>query len=503
MPAIIRSAHPYDVLIVGSGIMGAAVAAEIRRQRPSARIGMIEAGPIMGTVPAQHLHDVAEPEQRAAYNAHTAAGVQSMYVGAATAGDFVDASATPGLYAFGALGNDADAMPAAATAWNVGGMGAHWTAACPTPWGDEIPTMIDSAEWDADFDRARDILRIGDALFGPTPAGQAVIDALTSEFGADSAGGRGPQVMPMAVSGTSDGGRRRTGPGVIFPELVDRSPLFDLIAPALAVRVALDGRRATGVVVRDLTDDSEHTIDAATVVLCADALRTPQLLFASGIRPDALGRGLNEHAFVTGRVFATPEDLGGVPVPLPDPGEWMSDSLWIPHSGPSQPFHWQVSVSPMYSDDLSTAVAMSVGVSVYVPTEIRDECRIEFSDESTDALGMPRATIHYGYSAADLTLIERAQADQSRAFAAIAGPGAQSNSLLLPPGSSLHYSGTVRMGAHADGTSVVGPDCAVWGVDGLFAAGNGVLPTAVVGNVTSAGVVTAVRAARGAAARIG
>ena len=45
-------------------------------------------------------------------------------------------------------------------------------------------------------------------------------------------------------------------------------------------------------------------------MVCADALRTPQLLFASGIRPEALGRYLNEHAFVTGRVLMDLDRFG-------------------------------------------------------------------------------------------------------------------------------------------------------------------------------------------------
>lgn len=487
-----------EVLIVGSGIMGASVAAEVRRLRPETRILMLEAGPVLGAVPAQHLHDVADEYERASYNAHVAAGVQSLYVGASTAGDFPGlAAAAPGLYGFSALGNTAEQMPAAASAWNVGGMGSHWTAACPTPWGTEIPSFVSSDEWDEDFVRARALLRVGTGLFGPTPAGAAVLRALDARFGPVSAPSRHPQIMPMAVSGASAGGRRRTDPGVIFPELVTGSDRFELAPGTLVRRILRDGDRVTGVEVKS-ADGAHRTVGADAVVVCADALRTPQLLFASGIRPPALGRHLNEHAFVTGRVFVEPETLGVDKVPVPERGEWMSDSLWIPHSGPTQPFHWQVSVGPLYSDDLTRAIAMSVGISVYVPTEVRPESRIEFSDTDTDATGMPRAHIEYDYTEADRELIERAHAEQAHAFAAVAGESARADSLLLPPGSSLHYSGTVRMGAADDGTSVTDPDGRVWGVEGLHLAGNGVLPTAVVANVTPAGVVTAVRAARAA-----
>ena len=92
--------------------------------------------------------------------------------------------------------------------------------------------------------------------------------------------------------------------------------------PRLAVHFS--GRHVTAQVIDDTahkTLASVHTTEselrADSVVVCADALRTPQLLFASGIRPDALGRYLNEHAFVTGRVLLGPKGKTGyVSMPL-------------------------------------------------------------------------------------------------------------------------------------------------------------------------------------------
>ena len=59
---------------------------------------------------------------------------------------------------------------------------------------------------------------------------------------------------------------------------------------------------------RDQRTGAEEEVRADVVVLAADALRTPQLLWASGIRPEALGRYLTEHPLLFG-VVAVRDDV--------------------------------------------------------------------------------------------------------------------------------------------------------------------------------------------------
>ncbi len=74
--------------------------------------------------------------------------------------------------------------------------------------------------------------------------------------------------------------------------------------------------------------------------------------------------------------------------------------------------------------------------------------------------------------------------------------------LMLSGGASLHYQGTTRMGRHDDGTSVCGPTSEVWGVSGLYVAGNNVIPTPIACNPTLTSVALAVGGARDIAARL-
>jgi pyranose oxidase len=173
----------------------------------------------------------------------------------------------------------------------------------------------------------------------------------------------------------------------------------------------------------------------------------------------------------------------------------MTEHLWIPHSGPAQPFHVQIA-NQVHIDQDGRPLAYSVGPCFYVPTEIQAENRLEFSDDLTDAAGMPRITVHFSYTDEDRRLIDRAQEDQRRTAEALGPFNPETESALLPAGSSLHFTGTVRMGPVDDGTSVCDPDGRVWGFDNLYVAGNGVLPTALACNSTLTGMTSAVRASR-------
>jgi choline dehydrogenase-like flavoprotein len=498
-----------DVLIVGSGIMGAAVARMLRDTDRGLRILMIDAGPVVGAVPGLHLHDAAEPEIWSRYNERVSVGIQGMYTGAGVTPDITGElrSVEPGIYNLSAMGADAAAMPASAVAWNVGGMGVHWTAATPWPAGDECFDLGDPDQWNADLERARSLLGVHPGPLGPTEPGRVVLGVLEELFGGVSAPGRHPQAMPMAVpivgQPNGSGPMPRTGPGRIFPALsTGGDPAFELLPGTLALAIRHNGTRATGARVRKITTGREYEITADTTVVCADAIRTPQLLFASGIRPEALGRYLNEHAFVTGRVLMDLDRFGLSldDLPRPLPGEFATDSLWLPHNGAAQPFHGQI-MNRVFVDEADRALAYAVGISLYTPVGSRPDNRLAFSETERDVTGLPRITVEFSYSEAERALIREAT-ERVREIAVRLGTfDPATESAVLAPGSSLHLTGTVRMGQRNDGTSVCDPDGRVWGIDGLYVAGTGVIPTPITCNVTLTGVITAVRAARAVATR--
>ncbi|MGH3399607.1 MAG: GMC oxidoreductase [Streptosporangiaceae bacterium] len=497
-----------DLLIIGGGLVGAGLARAVRDADPGLRLAMIDAGPVIGTGPGRHLDDAgAEVWRRYRERAKTGSQPPYLAIGAGPSVGPTVAGAPGGMYSLAAFGEDAAEFPAAAVGWNSGGMGVHWSAATPAPYGQEVFGFIEPHEWAADLARARELLRVHPDPYGQNAASELVMARLREVFDLASDPGRQVQPMPMAVQPSDEEGRplRRVGPSVIFPPIGDGSePLFDLIGMTVCPRIVVDEGRAAGAVLRDLRTGEERYLTAAAVAVCADTMRTPQLLWASGVRPAALGRHLNEHVFISGRVLVSldrvPIDLAALP--LHAPGEWDATPLWLPHSGQRQPFQGQIMTAMLREDDSRTPYGYAAGLSFYVPTEVREENRVEFSSTETDPAGLPRMSVRFSYSDCDRAAIEAGRQAQRCAGEALGDFNRERDSAVLAPGSSLHYTGTVRMGPADDGTSVCDPDGRVWGTTNLFVAGNGVIPTPMTANTTLTGMITAVRAARAISRRL-
>ena len=495
-----RAIRDVDALIVGAGVMGAIVAAQIRAADPAHRILMVDAGSPMGAL-GHHLHDNPDIDARRDFAARADTANQEKYVrGGADAGAAAPAAPFPGMHPLADFGHDTTAMPGASVGWNVGGMSVHWAGAAPTPYGAEIPSAIERSEWDDDLRTAQHLLRVHADPYPRDVVGEAVLEVVDEVFGGASAPGRHPQAMPVAIQPGASGGMHRTGPSAIFPPIeFGGDASFTLQHSTLVTRVLIEDGRAIGAALRGIDGGDAETVRAAVVIVCADTFRTPQLLFASGIGGQAVGCYLNEHAFLAGTVLVDVARLGVAAPPSPLAGEWFTSSSWLPHSDAAQPFQGQIMQAPVAGAN-GGRDGYAATLAFYVPTDVRRVNRIRFSKDDVDRVGMPRMTVDFGYSDRDLALIERAREDQARLAARLGDFDPQQPPTLLPAGSSLHYTGTARLGLEGDGTSVCDPEGRVWGVHGVLVAGNAVVPTALVANSTLAGAVTAVRAGRAAAA---
>ena len=178
---------------------------------------------------------------------------------------------------------------------------------------------------------------------------------------------------------------------------------------------------------------------------------------------------------------------------------------WVPYTD-EDPFHGQVmqlDASPVpLADEHEPIPGTIVGLGWFCAKDLQEDDRVAFDDGEVDPYGMPAMRIHYRLTDKDHAAIEASRKALLRAAAAVGDPLDDSEPLTFSPGASLHYQGTVRMGPIDDGTSVCDPHSEVWGVSGLFVAGNGTIPTPIACNPTLTSVALAVAGARHIASTI-
>ena len=337
---------------------------------------------------------------------------------------------------------------------------------------------------------------------------------------------------------TARHGRRSSAATAFLRPAMKRANL-QVLTHALAARVTLEGRRATGVAFTQ-NGVAKQARARREVILCGGAINSPHLLMLSGIGPAA-------HLQATGMAVA--HDLPGVgqnlqdhfqtrltyrcrfPVTLNDVmmSPWRMAKAGVQYaltrSGPLTVSAGQVGIFARTRPDLPTPDVqfLLIPFSADRPGEglnkfsgflqnccqLRPESRGEILLTSPDPTVYP--AIHANYLSSDLdrqTLVAGLQL--GRRIAArpemqhwiesehLPGPEAQSDAALLEHaktygGSIFHPSGTCKMGR--DRLSVVDPHLRVHGIEGLRVADAAIMPTVVSGNTNAACIMIGEKAA--------
>lgn len=501
--------HEVDVAIVGSGPAGAAYARILSEIRPDLSIAVFEVGPVISDPPGTHVKNIGDPRARATAQ-RASQGPYADRTPSDPEADVYTAGrrARPGTFLLtdGYQQAGEDGLPAAAMSSNVGGMAAHWTGACPRPGDEEYIDFV--PDLDELLTQAERLLNVTAHAFDDAPLSALVRGRLADAVDKGRRPDRRVQAMPLAVERHADGRVTWSGSATVFGDASRDNPLFSLVAETLVSRVLIKNGRVDGVAVRDQRNGDEHEVRAPIVVVAADSLRTPQVLWASGVRLEAVGRYLNDQPQLVYavRLSDLPVRVEAQPTSNVDESGLSRNSgvNWVPYTS-DHPFHGQVmqlDASPVrLADEDEPAPGSIVGLGWFCAKDLQASDRVSFSEDRTDAYGMPAMQIHYTLTERDHQSIAAAGEAVRQAGAAVGTPYSD-EPLLLAPGSSLHYQGSVRMGPVDDGTSVCGPTSQVWGVDGLYVAGNGVIPTPMACNPTLTAVALAVGGARHIADRL-
>lgn len=458
---------------------------------------MVELGPPLTDPPGVNLGNLANQERM-----HLATASQGPDRGRRQTWESYAAGETmgtlPGLHLA-----RADGMPAAAMATCVGGMGAHWSCVTPRPGDSERISFIGEDDWAEAVATSERLLHTTHDLFSKSAGGEAIRSILAGLFDPMLPPGRAVGNLPIAARLDGNGRLRFTGVDTILspvPELLSGEGSFELRSETICRSLTVVGDRVTGATVEHLPTRRRAHIAARAVVVAADAFRTPQLLWASGIRPNALGRYLTDHPRTNARVEL---DADMLPSPATDDEPpSLRSAFQVPFADPQHPF-----VGHIAATNLSAATNMDAGslrrveeanrhvgfagLSWLGRTSPRFENGLSFSDEESDWCGMPAMTIEYEMTDPEwdeallgLRLLDLAASALGRYV-----PGGEPR--MVPAGWSMHYMGTVRMGERDDGASVCDLHSKVWEFQNLFVGGNCVISTATTCNPTLMSVALA------------
>lgn len=490
-----------DILIIGSGPAGSTFARHLA-DGTSATILMVDAGSALSVATGENIRNLPTQARETAY-----ALAQTFPLAALPADLPADTlQARPGTHLLNPRATGIpphQGMPAAAMASNIGGMGVHWTCACPRPGGTERIPFIDPGLMQSAFETAEHYLNVTQQGFPTTPLSQGIIAALNQHFAAGRSSERLAQPMPLACTPQADGKPKWSGTDAILGDLAKSEVRarrgLEIVPDTLCRQILTQEGKACGARLYHLPTGKEYQVNARIVVVAADALRTPQLLYASGIRPYALGRWLNDQPQVIALIDVdAPPNANAVPSTAADGRDNVSGVTWLPFHEPDFPFHgqlMQMDTSPIaFKHPGENAGKPVVGLGLFLAKDVREEDRILF-EEQNDALGMPRMQLAYDLTEVDLAGLARAREAIEKIGAALGGVANGGEAIILPAGTSLHYQGSHRIGPEDDGTCVASPTSRVWGFDNLYLGGNGAIPTATGCNPTLTSVALAIIAA--------
>lgn len=521
--SIKKEKRKTEVLIIGSGALGSTFAHYL--VRGGHQVTMLDAGPQLSALPGEHLRNVPLYQR------------SPDGFGEVIASSLIPISVPPDIteytradpssfnpYSTKAVvkqlpleGQNPDQkaetnLPDASSTYAVGGMVTHWTCSIPRPRGSQLLTEIPQKELSTLYDKAERLLNLHTDAFTHSPLNNVVSNQLSSNgFNVQPlplAGARSPVNNYVYYTGAAD----ILGAPLLTGKLKKNLTILgDHLCTRLNWRKDGRERRIVSAEVIDFARNIKVIYSAKKFIVACNAILTPQLLFNSDIWQDqlpALGRYLTEQPKFYGQVTLNESLVEKVAQLAPNPRYPKHDPIPFPASIdppnlviPPDPengriWHSQIDRDPSNEGLLPPGSDQRLIVQLrwYAPTNPYRSNQLTFSSVDKDRFGMPQPTFHFKFRKDAIKAINMMEPDFYRAAESLGGffPGFEGR--LQPPGNSLHYSGTTRIG-HDPKTSVCDTYSKVWQFKNLYLGGNGMIPNGIAVNPTLTSVAIAIRAA--------
>ncbi|SFU21955.1 GMC family oxidoreductase N-terminal domain-containing protein [Mesorhizobium sp. YR577] len=418
-----------------------------------------------------------------------------------------------------------------------------WEAAGAKGWNGKTAVdaflQIEASDRGPSDTRGHDGIVVMNDLTTPTDLSEKILDAYVNA-GLGKRGdsnGSDPFVAERFQTLFVDGVRRTIADDFLDESVRARANLT-ILTGAHVTRVVFEGNKAVGVEIRDV--DGVRTIGARReVVLSAGAFNTPQILMLSGVGPrehieelgldvivdlPGVGQNLQDHLYAHVYTLGTADAKGSV---APDLGDAAVQRWLETHNGPASyfpengvawasldghavpDFEFLLSYNTTSSSfpqfpDADKRSGVTIGVVLLQPRS-RGSVRLA----SADPFAKPLIDPSYLSEQADVeTLVSGLRiAHRMVASSVLASwaetiypsPDASDEELAAhiraDVGTVFHPVGTARMGSADDANAVVDSELRVRGVEGLRVADASVMPTVIRGHTMAPSVFIGYRAA--------
>ncbi|WP_330439087.1 GMC oxidoreductase [Streptomyces griseoaurantiacus] len=456
MASLIRisAAHSFDVVVIGSGPAGVAVAERLYAQRPDVTIAVLERG---SALLRQHFYaSGALISERDSFLARHRVRPWR-----------------------GDLGEGGALLPALGGRGIVGGSQLHrFYSADLSLWPNGRWPLADG-ELDPYYGEAEARL-LGDSRCGG-PAQTYVCDLLA---GLDA---RHPPCGPTVDA------ERRPGAGLSHRSSVQRllalldtdraaqSRRLEVLPDTRAIRLVVDPARPRQIAEvrcvpagRSREADADHpfAVRGSTFVLAASAVESARLVLASGLgSPDGtrgnVGRYLMEHIYCRGYLdVSRRREMSHGPV-----------SVFVPPQSAAPESRFQVEICSATHPADGRPVLRVTGSAAMDPQRHN---RVTLSLGDRDGHGVPRAMTVLRLSPGDERR-KRALLRGLRDIAGLLGGRWATPPVVMPRGASYHEAGTLRI-AHSPEEGAASPDGRLFGWDNLFTGDGSAFPSVGVAN---------------------